>query len=283
MRYHIEENFKIEHPISMDEVKRLEIDILRTFVEFCEEHHLRYFLAGGTLIGAVRHQGFVPWDDDMDVTMPRPDFERFRELTADGKLGPYEIRSIQHTPEIHCRPFDRIVNPDYMCALSTDQIRLPPWLDVMAWDGLPEDKNENKKHWEAVQQLKHYAARARTPISRTKSRYKRFLKRFIYLPLKLIGPHYFARKISELAKKYSFDDCEYVGTVFAGYGPKERMPKYYFIDGDIEQKLWFEGIHCSVPAHYDLVLHHMYGNYMKLPPNKKRRTHVKKAWKITRT
>lgn len=282
MRYHVEDNFKVEYKIRLEEVKKIEIDILKTFVEFCEEHHLRYFLAGGTLIGAVRHQGFVPWDDDMDVTMPRPDFERFRELTADGKLGSYEIRSMQHTPEIHCRPFDRIVNPEYMCKLSIDQVHLPPWLDVLPWDGLPTDEIENKNHWDKVHKYKHYAGLARAPISLTKSRIKRWLKYVLYAPLKLIGANYFAEKIEQLAKRYSFDECEYAGTFVAGYGRKERMPKYYFIDGDIEKKLWFEGIYCSVPAHYDLVLKHMYGNYMKLPKNKKRRMHVTKAWKITR-
>lgn len=277
-RYHIEEGFRIKNRISIRDVKKAEIEILRTFVAFCEENNLRYYLAGGTLIGAVRHQGFVPWDDDLDVTMPRPDFERFRELTMSGKLGQYEIRSLIHTPEIHCRPFDRIVDTRYMCSLSIDQVRLPPWLDILPWDGLPTDIAEDKKHWKKVSRYKRFSQLARTPISMERKKIKRYLKYMMLAPVKLIGANYFAGRITELARKYDFEQAEYIATFVAGYGRKERMPKYYFLDG--EEKMWFEGVLCSVPAHYDLVLKHMYGNYLLLPEKKKRTSHIKKAWEV---
>lgn len=66
--------------LSMEEVKKVELDLLITFDAFCKKHHLRYVLDGGTLIGAMRHQGFIPWDDDIDVAMPFPDFLKFKEL-----------------------------------------------------------------------------------------------------------------------------------------------------------------------------------------------------------
>lgn len=66
--------------LSMEEVKKVELDLLITFDAFCKKHHLRYVLDGGTLIGAMRHQGFIPWDDDIDVAMPFPNFLKFKEL-----------------------------------------------------------------------------------------------------------------------------------------------------------------------------------------------------------
>ncbi len=126
MKYHEESSFIIKDELPVSAIHDIEVEILRTFVEFCDKHSLRYFLAGGTLIGAVRHQGFVPWDDDMDISMPRKDFERFRELTMDGKLGRYEIRSIIHTPELHARPFDRLVDTRYMTKVNVDQPFIPP-------------------------------------------------------------------------------------------------------------------------------------------------------------
>ena len=81
-----------------------------------------------------------------------------------------------------------------------------------------------------------------------------------------------------MAKKYAFDTSEYVASFMAGYGRKERMPRYYFTDG--EKKLYFEGILCSVPPHYDLVLRHMYGNYLQIPPVSARVTHVEKLWAV---
>lgn len=280
MKYHIENDFKKKSKISIAQVKTLEIEILRTFVTFCEEHDLKYFLAGGTLIGAVRHQGFVPWDDDMDVSMPRPDFERFRELTSDGKLGQFEIRSTIHTPEIHVRPFDRIVDPRYMTSVKVDQMFIPPWIDVHALDGLPTDPKKDEKHWQTARFYKWWSLRARKPLCLEKNILKRFVKWIVFAPARWIGPKYFSDKLTENGKKYSFYDSEYIAAYVAGYGRKERMPRYYFTDG--EEKMWFEGILCSVPPHYDLVLQHMYGDYMRLPPKKKRVTHMLGAWEVDR-
>ncbi len=268
-----------EHPVST--LQLIEVDILRQFVNFCEEHGLRYYLVGGTLIGAVRHQGFVPWDDDMDVAMPRKDFERFRELTADGRLGDYKIRSIIHTPALHARPFDRIVDERYMTRTKVvDQPLLPPWLDVHALDGLPTDPIKNNAHWNAANKLKGASKIARTPLKATKNPIKRIFKAVWCLPIYLRGPIYYAKKLNELAATYDFDESEYIAAFVAGYGRKERMHRYYFTDG--EKKLWFEGILCSVPPHYDLVLKHMYGNYLQLPGAAGRTAHIKKVWSVIR-
>lgn len=271
------EKFIPKKQVSLDFVKKIEIDILRTFVDFCEQHQLRYYLVGGTLIGAVRHQGFVPWDDDMDVAMPRKDFMKFRELTTDGKIGKYEIRSYIHTPDLHFRPFDRIVDPHYMTKVKVEQVFIPPWLDVHALDGLPTDLEENKKHWVAVRKLKFGSMIARTPLCLTKNRIRRLAKRIYYIKYYMRGAKYYAEKLTELALQYDYDESEYIAAFVAGYGQKERMPRYYFEDG--KQKMWFEGILCSVPAHYDLVLRHMYGdNYLTLP--QKRVVHMVEAWEI---
>lgn len=278
MRYRIESDFQIESEISVNDVKKIEINILHTFVKFCDEHDLKYFLAGGTLIGAVRHQGFVPWDDDIDVSMPRPDFEKFRALTADGKLGQYEIRSTIHTPELHVRPFDRIVDTRYMTKVKVDQKFIPPWIDVHALDGLPTDLEENKKHWDIAAHYKYWNLRTRIPLSMEKNKLKRLAKYVYFAPARWKGPLYYANKLTEYGKKYGFYESEYIAAYVAGYGRKERMPRYYFTDGT--ERMWFEGILCSVPPHYDLVLKHMYQSYMTLPSAGKRVSHIVRAWKV---
>ena len=73
----------IGKPISFEEHMKLELDILLKFDAFCKEHNLRYYLTDGTLIGAIRHQGFIPWDDDIDVEMPRPDWLKLKDLFKD--------------------------------------------------------------------------------------------------------------------------------------------------------------------------------------------------------
>ncbi len=278
-KYHIEDDFIIKKELPVSAIHDIEVDILRTFVNFCDEHGLRYFLAGGTLIGAVRHQGFIPWDDDMDVSMPRKDFEKFRELTMDGKLGRYQIRSIIHTPEIHARPFDRLVDTRYMAKVKVEQPFIPPWLDIHALDGLPTDEIENSKHWDKVNVLKRGSKLSRTPINFfKKGGRKRLMSVIANYRAYAKGPIYYAKKMNELAATYDFDTSEYIASFMAGYGRKERMPQYYYTDG--EKKLYFEGIACSVPPHYNLVLKHMYGSYLQLPTLSNRVTHIEKLWEI---
>ena len=165
-----------------------------------------------------------------------------------------------------------------MTRVKVDQMFIPPWLDVHALDGLPTDLAENEKHWKDARHFKLWSRRSRTPLCLTKSKIKRLLKWIYFAPSRIRGPVYYADKLTELAKKYDFEESEYIAAYVAGYGKKERMPKYYFTDG--EEKMWFEGILCSVPPHYHLVLKHMYGNYMKMPPVKKRVVHMLKAWKV---
>ena len=79
--------------IEMHEMKKIGVAILDCFDSFCREHGLSYFLAGGTLLGAVRHKGFIPWDDDIDVIMPRPDYDRLLEIAREEDFGQYELMS----------------------------------------------------------------------------------------------------------------------------------------------------------------------------------------------
>ena len=277
--YHVKTNFEIDYPISIEEFKEINIGILATFVDFCETHGLKYFLAGGTLIGAARHQGFIPWDDDIDVSMPRPDFERLRELTLQsGKIGNNTIRSIDLTPDLHCRPFMRLVDDGYIAQINTDESFISPWIDIHALDGLPTDPGENKKHWDKARRCKWFSRLVRTPFSWEKRRLRGIIKRILFFPFFCIGPVHYARKLIKLRKKYDFYRSEFVASYCAGYGRKERMPAYYFTDGTA--KLYFEGIFCSVPPHFNKVLQKIYGNYLMLPPVEKRKWHVVQAWKL---
>ena len=81
--------------LSLAEIKELELQMLSVFSEFCEAHNLTYYLCGGTLLGAIRHKGFIPWDDDIDVCMPRADYDKFIELYSQLDNSIYEVRSNQ--------------------------------------------------------------------------------------------------------------------------------------------------------------------------------------------
>ncbi len=273
MTFHVE-SFEQGERIGLQEVKDIETEILVYFADYCREHDLRFFLAGGTLLGAIRHQGFVPWDDDIDIVMPRPDWEIFMKNNTT-KFGPYELRSFQYTPEVHPRPLFRIVNPRYFMKIDHIQKFLPIWIDILPLDGLPEDKEERKQHYRKAKKLKWLIARSYSNFYKEKNPLKRVLKLAICLPLRMIGPTYFIKKLDELGKKYDYEEAPYAGSFVAGYGYREGVVKSVF-ESSIDAS--FEGHKFPIPAGYDTVLKSVYGNYMKLPPASKRKKHLLGAW-----
>ena len=274
MGFHIE-HFSSGRKLELEEVKQIEVNILKSFSEYCLEHNLRFYLAGGTLLGAVRHQGFIPWDDDIDLVMPRPDWERFLELNKDIKFGKYEIRSFKHTPDIHPRPLFRIVDTRYFMQINHIQKYLPIWIDVLPLDGLPEDEKLRKEHFDKAHKLKWLIARSYSNFFKEENKIKRLLKLIICFPLRVIGPTYFIKKLDELGKVYPYNESQYVGSFVAGYGFKEGVPKTVF-----ESAIYasFEGAKFPIPAGFDTVLTSVYGDYMNLPCQKKRKVHLLGAW-----
>ena len=115
-----------------------EYDILKEFVRICDEQKLRYYVWGGSLLGAVRHQGFIPWDDDIDMAMPRPDFEKFLQiapslLKKDLYLSTYNTRSDHIT--LVAQIFNK--NKEFLLNNAEKQVRTGAWLDILVIDGAP--------------------------------------------------------------------------------------------------------------------------------------------------
>ena len=265
--------------ISLEELKGIELAILKEFDRFCRENQLRYFLAGGTLLGAVRHQGFIPWDDDIDVLMPRPDYIRFHELTA-GKLAGYAVRSIYNCPKLHTRPFIRVVDDRYMTRLQTPPFYMPPWIDIFPMDGLPEDIEQSDAHFARAKRWKWLVARSWIPVKYTKGgRVKKALKTIVYFPLRMIGHNWFLKKLEQVGMEYDFDQCKYVACVVAGgHGKRERVLKSSFC---VPVQMRFEDSMFVGPAGYDAYLKNLYKNYMAIPAQASRQMHWVKAWEVS--
>ena len=133
----------LSRQLSQDEIKDGEVSILRAFHEFCENNHLVYSLAYGTLIGAVRHKGFIPWDDDIDVVMPRPDYERFIGLAVSG-VFPEGCRVQATEVDGFIQSFAKVIDPSISVKSGRNRSETKEWLwiDVFPIDGLPEQKKQ---------------------------------------------------------------------------------------------------------------------------------------------
>lgn len=256
--------------ISLEELKKIELDILTYIDQVCKENNLRYFLCGGTLLGAIRHQGFIPWDDDIDICMPRLDYERFIEIVkeADSK---YKIFSPGQ--EGYYYNFSKVIDSEtelneyYYKPIEN----LGVYVDVFPVEGMPSDEAVRKQHFDKL-----YALRKRiNSFSLVRPRIRKNLVKYVqslilYAKNKKSSLSKFQREYKELANLYNYDEAEYVYMSGGAYAKKEMFPKA-FID-NYETRV-FEKREFNTIKDYDAYLTQLYGNYMQLPPKEKQITH----------
>lgn len=253
-----------EDMLSLREKQNALLDILIEFDRVCRMNGLRYSLAYGTLLGAVRHKGFIPWDDDVDVFMPRPDYEKLHELAASGKAGFGEPFFLSE---------DRGKNAEYPISVLLDRryyvksnthIRLPYlWIDIYPVDGVApvavRKKAERKqRHYSRMVLLARWSAPCgfwRLPL--------RILSYPLYLCLKLFRvKQRCSEKARKLAMAYPFEtspecDCTSWGMVYC-YLPATAYDDLIELD--------FEGHKFCAVSMWDEFLRKRYGDYMTPPP-----------------
>ena len=255
--------------IGNEEAKELMLSLLLKFAGYCQEHNLRYFLAYGTLLGAVRHKGYIPWDNDIDVWMPRPDYERFRVMAASDPVSP-EMSCLDYH-ETRTFPFLKAI--DNRTALRehflVTEENLGLYIDIFPLDGLPDDDRKIRKILSKSETYNKLFALANYRFNTGSSKVIRFMKNIFYPILRLLSNRWICERINRLCEDYNFDKSFYVGNIVWGYPSKERL-----------QKAWFEpteGIfehhNFVIPKGYDSILRTYYGDYMRIPPKEKRVTH----------
>lgn len=253
------------------ELQLKELDILLYFSQFCKENNLRFYLAGGTLLGAVRHKGFIPWDDDVDVHMPRPDYDRLPELwkkKADVQkyfLGvTTEDRNYRH----HAYT---IIDKDTTFVERrniNDDIAQGVKIDVIPLDGAPKGRLAQKKQlfWAVLFAIYNVQ---RMPESQGNALMRAGIRTALFL-VKSPKMRYRIWKIAENnMKKESFETAHYVKELVASFRTMHCLyPRDHFTE---TQLLEFEGY--LMPAHfyYEMYLKNVYGDYMQLPPEEKRK------------
>lgn len=258
--------------LTKKELQETILEILVAFDSYCRAHNLRYYLSGGTLLGAIRHHGFIPWDDDIDVCMPRPDYERMISEFPAILAGRYVLCAMARGN--FNRPFAKIVDTRTVLAdenLPRGEVEAA-WMDIMPVDGLPADIAEVTRIYKKMDRLRFMMGLATMPLNAPSQRwYKRLVKPFAIAALRLVGPMHFVREMESLAARYQYEASDYVGAITWGlYGPGERMKKSEF-EQAIEVD--FAGHRLRTFACYESYLRGIYGDYMQLPPVEQRITH----------
>ena len=253
----------------MDKLRELqlkEVEMLRDVIVFFEKHNLRYFAISGTLLGAVRHKGFIPWDDDIDLGMPRPDYDKLLKITKRSK-------------EISLRSFinDRSYN-QYFVKIESDKIKViikkpdgseektSSWISVFPFDGMPNNKIIREIHKMRILYRRMLYVIARFDELANRERNNRpIIERIIMaLTQKMHLQKRISKKstyigIDRLLKKYSYDSSDYVVDAMGAYKFKEMYPKAWFGFG---REYGFESVKIKGPVEYHLMLKQLYGDYM---------------------
>lgn len=262
--------------MTLDEIKQCAFNILLYLDAFCKERNITYWLCGGTLLGALRHKGFIPWDDDIDIMMPREDYNRlcvefpkdgrYRLLNSDNtKNFPYAFGKIIDTTTIKIEPLRR----------KYQKIGID--IDVFPIDNYPDDIEAANKMCQSieVEQKKLYSVLAKYSKGRN---FVVTIVRFITTAfwhitddLGLNSAQKFIFRIQKLSQQYNSDKTINCGiAIIAHYGIREMNKKTVYASN---KEVEFEK-HCfPAPIGYDEYLSNLYGNYMLLPPKEKRVTH----------
>lgn len=260
-----------KEPLSLAEHQAVLLRLLKEFDDYCNRHGLRYFLFAGTLLGAVRHHGFIPWDDDVDVLMPREDYETF--IRADFIAEDAQVISL-HNSQGHYHPFPYCNIADTKTVMTEKIIKHPTgkgvFIDVFPLDGVPDDPKEQARHLRRLI-IRQSVFAAAINIA-DGSGIKRAAKSLIGLAAAPFDQAKMGDRISKTAQKHRYDDCSKVGCTVHLRGQPEKFiyRKDCFSDYIL---LDFEDCKVRCPVGYQEVLTTCYGDYMQLPPEDQRIAH----------
>lgn len=261
--------------LTLNEIKQIEVGILEYVSSICTKYNLRYFLSYGTLIGAIRHKGFIPWDDDIDIAMPRGDYEQLLEiLQMEEKSTRYEC--LVPLKDEYFYEFAKVI--DTTTSVQEQQTitaRCGVWIDIFPLDGL---KKEDKLcHNLLLLYNRLRAASVNAHFPHKTSGIKTPFEYCVWKLCRWIGFKPFLKWSISLSKKYNYEDCEFVGFASSYPAHNKYMKKEWFADTvDVE----FEGKIFKAPIGYHEYLTTQYGDYMQLPPEDKRISHHMEAYRI---
>ncbi len=263
--------------ISSDTQKRIIMELLDLFTDYCETEGYRYFLCWGTLIGAVRHKGFIPWDDDIDVGMPRSDYEKFKQDMLNKPIADnVHFVDFEHpVSSFYPYHFAKLCRSDTVETLSTlgKDFELELGIDIWPYDGFPSDEKEKEAYDIENDALSLDIDRCiYMPDKKGKSGFVYslyLLRRRLRLLFKYKG---LMRKREKLLLRYDFDSSEICGNpANLGHNAKKRGFRRELYE---TMKVPFEGRLCRIPIGYDEMLKGLYGDqYMLIPPEEGRWAH----------
>lgn len=257
--------------IELEELKQIQMNVMDAIHEFCIEHGIKYSLAAGTLIGAIRHKGYIPWDDDIDIYLLREDYNRLIQEFPEVYNNHYQLISLERDPKWdfpYAKAYD---NRTIFKENALVNVTIGVNIDIFPIDNIPDDEKEWRKYEKWRKKVVMFSQMQRSKMYNAK---RRLGVNLIFLITHFISYFITRRKVAEyishISQKFNKVDTQYVfENVFAAY-LRRRLRRDIFakyIDVPFEDRIYraFEK--------YDEYLRMVYGDYMQLPPLEGRITH----------
>lgn len=256
----------------LEALKAIELEILDEFVRICTKHKLTYVLAGGTCLGAIRHKGFIPWDDDIDVSMPRKDFDRLAEICKTELGKQYVFQSLDTEPSCglvfgKIRKKGTVLSEEYSRHIKMTQ---GVWIDIFPYDAVPSNKRERERYLRRVSLLKNlYIVKCGYGLPKNAGSLMRIEYPIAQAVSNLIPLHVLTKRLNKEMRRYLDDTtCTEVYPFGGAYGPNVEIMPLERLTNTIAVS--FEGRSCQTFSEFDTYLSNLYGNYMTIPPIGKR-------------
>lgn len=264
---------------NIDLLHQVDMEIAKAVVSICDKHNLTYYMLGGTMLGAIRHGGFIPWDDDIDLGMPRDDYERFLELAPVELPKHMKVTNYRNDPN-YMYYITRVQDTETKVIeerIGNENKYTNASIDIFPIDGTPNNRLLRKFYYFRV--LFHRALMSLCYKDSIDTKRKRgaleklLIWVMVRIPVnKITSPYKQKCKIDKLLRKQKLAGSKYIGNIMGAYRTREIVPAEYYGEGAYYP---FEDTQFRGLVKYHEYLIDTYGDYMQLPPEDKRKTHFK--------
>lgn len=262
--------------ITSEESKQIMLTIMDAIDDICKESNLTYYLSGGTLIGAVRHKGFIPWDDDMDIVLFRDEYEDLRSKLKTQTKYPH-LALLDSETDGYFYPFMKFADTRTIAKQGDTIVSHGIWVDIFPFDTVPNNQIVRSIYLRKCQIYRDVLLSAVTDFSGVKKLSIKGIAKVIFSIVgKCIGPQKISVMTELHMQKYNGKhNAQYVGCNYSPYVMREFLPKE-IVKPVVE--VTFENRKYLSFKNWDIYLKRLYGDYMKMPPKEKQKTHNIEAW-----